>query len=434
MTIQLDEAKIQLSKQTNRIQELESLLNSHSVTIKILKAEKEHSITLQHHMPSELTNQNSRMSMRPRSAENFRKPNYKISEKTSRGLAGTLGHKLGEFSIALPSQDSQHGYTEILDLEEHPEAVTSLRTMTLGPTVVTDDEYGGNQEVEKSLAKLPRLRAKTRHLRTASVGNSDVSYPKDKDGVSKSLLTSSLGLTSSKSKLMAGVSKTLPSRQIQMQTSLQLSLRGLMMGGSFDHEVLEEGDLDVSAKRPGSADNSSRSRQIFPQKGGQSNSNNTLGASKPVAPSTAEEGFHDYSPTPVNKGMLEDSLRGNPGSGDAAGVAGKVSNDGGSYGRNLSKGKKNSAMLGVALGTDAKAEGGRYDSRGRLKPINKSTDSNETTSSEGNGFSSKSSSQSDSSAGVMLGRGPLTRKNPHMVRGWRMTFLYWSDYLIYRKV
>ena len=360
--------------------------------------------------------------MRPRSADTvFRTPKYKISDKTSRG-GGTLGHKLGNFSIPLPSQDSRHGYMEILDLEEQPDSSASLQTMSLGPTVVTDDEYGGVQEVEKAAAIKPlrlQLRTKARHQRTVSMGSNFVSSPKDKD-MSKVMGVSSLGGSSCKPKLLAGVSKTLPSRQLQSQTSLQLSMRGLMMGGNFDQEVSEEVDLDADTKRPDSAVSNCSTLQIFP---GQNSNASTLGGGlNSVVPSAAEEGFHDYSPTPVNKGFQDDSLSGNTGS-DTTGVTGKDSNDCESYGRNLAKGN-NSALLGVALGSDGKAEGGRYDTAGLLKPINKSTDSNETTSSEGNGFSSKSSSQSDSSAGVMMGRGPLTRNNPkHTVRGGKTTLV-----------
>ncbi len=132
---------------------------------------------LTHHTP-ELTNQITGLHMRPHSAESARKPKYKISDFKSR--AGTTGRNINsEFSIVLPSHNSSHGnrQVDILNLEEQTETETSKRTvLSLGPMVVTDDEYSVSQEVEKARGKPQRHQRLKGHRRTASTGSNIIPF------------------------------------------------------------------------------------------------------------------------------------------------------------------------------------------------------------------------------------------------------------------
>ena len=81
--------------------------------------------------------------------------------------------------------------------------------------------------------------------------------------------------------------------------------------------------------------------------------------------------------------------------------------DGGASGRSLDGGGSGSIGGGsvTTIGKPGTLKGkGRFELPGN-KLANKSTDSNDTTSSDGNGFSSKGSSQSDSGGGGSIGSG-----------------------------
>ncbi len=283
---------------------------------------------------------------------------------------------------------------DILNLEEQPEPGVLPHMLSLGPMVVTDDEYAGVQEVEKvSLKKERQSRLKIRHRRTASMDSTIMPVPKDREGSSGSSNKATTGGSSSgKVKIGPGGSKTLPSRQIL--TPLQLSMGAI--SNSLTAEIKDGGTL----KRPGSA--GSTSRQIFPHGSGQQ-------LLSPLS-NPSEGTFHDYSPTPVNKNFVDDSNRT---SASHVGAATEVHPD-----DRLSGRKGGTLVSSSNVATEGKGKNW-YDS-GRHKPINKSTDSNETTSSEGNGFSSKSSSQSDSSAGGVVGGGiggsgiRMTQKRPDL--------------------
>lgn len=119
--------------------------------------------------------------LRPRSAESARKPNYRISDFKSRMKASTLQE--GEFSIPFPVQNSSIGHrVDILNLEEQPEVGGSNMTLSLGPMVVTDDEYSSTLHEEKSgkPQRIQKLRTRG-HRRTASTGSNILPYVKEKE-------------------------------------------------------------------------------------------------------------------------------------------------------------------------------------------------------------------------------------------------------------
>ena len=73
---------------------------------------------------------------------------------------------------------------DILNLEEKPEVEASQRTLSLGPMVVTDDEYSvHHQEVGKaSTSKHQRCqRLRRGHRRTASTGSNIIPFTKEKE-------------------------------------------------------------------------------------------------------------------------------------------------------------------------------------------------------------------------------------------------------------
>ena len=384
---QFDAAKVKILEQNYRIAEIESQLTSQAITIKILQAEKEHSLILTHHTTPELTNQLSRMQMHQSSAESARKPKYKISDLKARMVAS--GRPINsEFSIVLPSQNSEHGNMDILNLEEQPETGVSHQTHSLGPMVVTDDEYAIGQEMEKAAVKQPRVQRWRRgHRRTASTGSSNIPLSKRKDGEMK--LTSTLkSVPVSKRMLGGGGSSTLPPGG-QLCAPPQLNI-GIW---SDDND---EGGKTISTKRPGSAGSTAQQPLHVRQDSIQ------------IVPTSLV--FNEYATTAIDEQRIEEE--------DLLEVKKTIHATSLKVMDETNSSKMPLGVRGVAKGGLVNTIGGgklkgRYD-LGRNKLVNKSTDSNETTSSDGNSFSSKSSSHSDSSAGKRHGthHAPMSRQNP----------------------
>lgn len=372
-------------EKNHQIAEMESQLASQAVVIKILRAEKEHSVVLTHQKPPELTNQ-FRMHMRPRSAESARKPNYKISDfKTRIGPSGRAIHS--EFSIVLPSQNSKQGNI-VLNLEEQPETGVSQHTLSLGPMVVTDDEYAIGQEVEKTAIKQQRVqKLKRGHRRTASTGSSVVPLSKEKDG---GIGSRTIGATSSEpvSKGMVGIggSSTLPAGcQLFAPSQMNIGIAG--QGDECGSEAI---------RRPGSA--GSTSCQIL-----------HVRQDSEIVPTSLL--FKEYACTSIDQHMIKEEelvKMDNVSKETISDISTEMMDE--SSSSKMSMGGKCVSQMGVVNAIGGGKLKGRYD-LGRIKLINKSTDSNETMSSEGNSFSSKSSSQSDSSAGSGQGsaRVPIIR-------------------------
>lgn len=333
--LQLDASNTKLLEQQHKITELEYQLAAQALSLKILHAEKDHSIVLAHHTP-ELTNKIPGI-MRPRSAESARKPNYKFKSRI--GTSGLNMHS--EFSIVLPSQNSTHGSSgvDILNLEEKPEVETSQRTLSLGPMVVTDDEYSvHHQEVGKaSTSKHQRCqRLKRGHRRTASTGSNIVPLTKEKEIVTPK-----------------------SSNPIPLHSS----------GTSTKQKSAPK-----NPKRPGSAGSSRQDVHIRQESRIQPTEQITKAA----------HAISEY----VNN-LIDDHSQDEPTKLSMKKAKDKLERLGG-------KDTRSGSLGGGGLLSSGKASMGKFEvSRNKL--ANKSTDSNETTSSEGNGFSSKGSSQSDSS-------------------------------------
>ncbi len=191
---ELDTCKVKIHEQERKISDLEREIAKQHMTVKILQVEKDHALLLNQHgqdmispMPTRAANAGS--FLRPRSADSARKPNYRISESfKSRGGVDSRNiiHRESEFSIMLPAQNSRQGdHVDILNLEEHSEGST---TLSLGPMVVTDDEtsYSSSRtrEAEEKASKpqrLQRLRMRG-HRRSASSGSSILPHSsKDRD-------------------------------------------------------------------------------------------------------------------------------------------------------------------------------------------------------------------------------------------------------------
>ena len=121
--------------------------------------------------------------LRPRSAESARKPNYRISDFKARTNIAASALQEGEFSIPFPVQNSSVGTRiDILNLEEQPENSGTNLMLSLGPMVVTDDEYSSNLHEEKTSKpqRVQKLRMRG-HRRTASTGSNVMPYVKEKD-------------------------------------------------------------------------------------------------------------------------------------------------------------------------------------------------------------------------------------------------------------
>ena len=183
--LQLESCNLKLHEQSRTISDFERQVASQALTIKLLQAGKQHSVLITQHT-KELTNQIGPRPagyLRPRSAESARKPNYRISDFKSRIAASVLQE--GEFSIPFPVQNSSVGArVDILNLEEQPEDSGANMMLSLGPMVVTDDEYTSTLHEEKA-NKPPRVQ-KLRmrgHRRTASTGSNVLPYVKEKEPV-----------------------------------------------------------------------------------------------------------------------------------------------------------------------------------------------------------------------------------------------------------
>lgn len=436
--------------------DLECQIASQALSLKILHAEKEHSVMLTHHTPSAsaaatiggpgggavagLTNQMSQMHrhrhhMRPRSAESARKPKYKMSSdfKPLRGL--TIGRNPNsEFSIMLPGSG-----VDVLDLDESPEVELAQRTtLSLGPMVVTDDEYATNHEVGKAsgisggsggsgkggvassgsgsgggggAGKHQRcLKLKRGHRRTASTGSNVVPVgSKEREAVGPKSSNPISGGFAAASSSSAGA------KMLLHPPPPSLGSKGGGVGG---------GGAAKGGKypRPGSA-GSSRQTEVHHGHVRQPSGVVVGGGAEQRISKTAHElseymhsliddhahsRSRDHAPSSSSSSSWHDK------SGkDAVSSAGKDSSS--ERGKDHSTSSSSTATVSAAITQDdgsntLKASGGgggsakvkgRFEaSSARNKPANKSTDSNETTSSEGNGFSSKGSSQSDSSNGT----------------------------------
>lgn len=329
---------------------------------------------LTHHTP-ELTNQITGIHMRPRSAESARKPKYKISDFKSR--AATTGRNMhSEFSIVIPSQYSARGGNlgggDILNLEEQPEAELPQKTLSLGPTVVTDDEYSMSQEVTEKSPPGKHHQRKRGHRRTASTGSNIVPFSNKEKEVSGAKSSNPIPLQSSGQK----------QQQQQQQPHMHTHL---LQGSGKPPKSLPK------HPRPGSAGSSRQDMHVR-----QESSIHSMQLTK-----TAHE-VTEYMHGLIDNHLLDEpklSVKDAketldcPVNKDTTATGGKTQGGGST----TKSGAKPPGGVGGGGGSGGKAKG-RFDLP-RNKPANKSTDSNETTSSEGNGFSSKGSSQSDSSGG-----------------------------------
>ena len=187
LLLQLESCNLKLHEQSRTISDFERQVASQALTIKLLQAGKQHSVLMTQHT-KELTNQIGPRPagyLRPRSAESARRPNYRISDFKSRTNIASSVLQEGEFSIPFPVQNSSVGArVDILNLEEQPEDSGANMMLSLGPMVVTDDEYSSTLHEEK--ASKPQRVQKLRnrgHRRTASTGSNVLPYVKEKEPV-----------------------------------------------------------------------------------------------------------------------------------------------------------------------------------------------------------------------------------------------------------
>ena len=403
---------------------------------------------LTHHTPAaSLTNQMSALHrhhhhhhMRPRSAESARKPKYKMSSdfKPRGGL--TIGRKPNsEFSIMLPGSG-----VDVLDLDESPEVESAQRTtLSLGPMVVTDDEYPTNHELGKAsggggggaggVASLSNssgggtgkhqrcMKLKRGHRRTASTGSNIVPVgSKEKEAVGpKSSNPISGAFSSTSSSSGAGGVKML------LHPPLSSASGGSGGGGA-------KGKSPGKYPRPGSAGSSRQDVHVHVRQpsgvGLGAGPRHHSGGGVVVAEQQISKTAHELSE--YMHSLIDDHAHGRPrdhapsssssslhrrhdkSGKDAATSAGKDSASLSEHGKDLTPNSASSSAVATVThhhqgdsgtlkasggGGSAKVKGRFEASSARNKLANKSTDSNETTSSEGNGFSSKGSSQSDSS-------------------------------------
>ena len=335
---QLDSCNLKLHEQSRIISDFERQVAGQALTIKLLQAEKQHSVLMTQHT-KELTNQiGPRPSgyLRPRSAESARKPNYRISDFKSRIAASVLQE--GEFSIPFPVQNSSVGpKVDILNLEEQPEASGANMMLSLGPMVVTDDEYSSTLHEEKSNKpqRVQKLRMRG-HRRTASTGSNVLPYLKEKDPAQSTLPPSHP--PSSKQKL-----------------------------------------VPKYPRRPGSA-GSTRPDVDVPQIP-ERRSPDQIAQSAQALTEYVNTLIDDHSKEPKaqQQGSKESTEKSSKDQKSSSGMR---------TGRTLSQG----ALQVTSLAMKIKH---KYSEMTRSKQTNKSTDSNETTSSEGANGSAKSDSSSD---------------------------------------
>ena len=123
--------------------------------------------------------------LRPRSAESARRPNYRISDFKPRTNIAASVLQAGEFLIPFPVQNSSvDARVDILNLEDEPEDSGANLMLSLGPMVVTDDEYSSTLHEEKTSKpqRVQKLRNRG-HRRTASTGSNILPYVKEKEPV-----------------------------------------------------------------------------------------------------------------------------------------------------------------------------------------------------------------------------------------------------------
>ena len=190
---ELDCCQVKIREQERRISDLDAQLVNKHLTLQLLQTEKDHHSIMMSQHGQELTNQippRATSYLRPHSADNARKPNYRISENTkSRGVSSSrhIIHQESEFSIVIPAQNSSQGAgVDILNLEDRSDG--SSKALSLGPMVVTDDEasYSMLRVTEEKATKPQRVqRLKRGHRRTASTGSNIVVLPsKEREPIS----------------------------------------------------------------------------------------------------------------------------------------------------------------------------------------------------------------------------------------------------------
>ena len=185
--MQLESCNLKLHEQNRTISDFERQVASQALTIKLLQAGKQHSVLMTQHT-KELTNQIGPRPagyLRPRSAESARRPNYRISDFKPRTNIAASVLQEGEFSIPFPVQNSSVGpRVDILNLEEQTEDSGANLMLSLGPMVVTDDEYSSTLHEEKvsKPQRVQKLRNRG-HRRTASTGSNVLPYVKEKEPV-----------------------------------------------------------------------------------------------------------------------------------------------------------------------------------------------------------------------------------------------------------
>ena len=109
------------------------------------------------------------------------------AQALSEYINNDLSKEESEFSIPFPVQNSSVGArVDILNLEEQPEDSGSNMMLSLGPMVVTDDEYSSTLHEEKATKpqRVQKLRMRGHH-RTASTGSNVLPYMyvKEKESV-----------------------------------------------------------------------------------------------------------------------------------------------------------------------------------------------------------------------------------------------------------
>ena len=292
-----------------------------------------------------------------------------------------------EFSIVLPSHNPTYGGNagvDILNLEEQPEPESPQRTLSLGPMVVTDDEYSINQERGKTISGAANtskhqrcMKLKRGHRRTASTGSNIVPVSvKEKESVGPKSSNPITGTFSGAKTLLH-----------------PLKISGMMAGGGG-------GGVGVGGKqkglvkypRPGSAD-SSRSQDIH------THVHHTRQASGVRVHPTEQLTKTAHEVSEYMHKMIDDHAhRGHDNRDRHHGSAATTDIKESKVDHKDSSGRAmtHQGSGGTLKSSSAGKVKGRFEVA-RNKLANKSTDSNETTSSEGNGFSSKGSSQSDSS-------------------------------------
>lgn len=265
-----------------------------------------------------------------------------------------------EFSIPLPAPHSSQGTgrIDILNLEEQPSTSKAHMPLTLGPMVVTDDEgstihdHEGKPSKHQRIQKLRHVRG---HRRTASTGSHVISLPNNEPA---------------------------PSIVSSLPPTMHGPVGGKQKAPKYQH-------------RPGSAGSTRPDVQIVNSGESQSQMPDNITQTAHALRTYMDTLIDEVSPE--EEGALKtvnESVDQNKPSSSAGMMR---------PGRAMSQG----ASAGQSGGGQLTVKGKHKYSEIRIKPVNKSTDSNETTSSEGaNSVKSSSSEQSaNGSAGKRMEEG-----------------------------